>query len=366
MPENNKCPLCGKPKQESDKFCEECQNHIDNQYTTDLFLEKNENNQFIEKESDIEPVSSSPFILLNKEEKLQKPKRKKKLSKTYFFIIICCILIVVLGTLIMINVNTKRQSIEFEQKFWDSCVVVNTPLSYAKYLVTFQNGIHIDEAHKRIRDLRLSEDMAWDELKNSNDINDYYNYISNNPNTPYATSAHSRMDSLSWANATNSNTADAYLAYLDNVKLGNLTGVYSTIAQDKYDYLSQIKNIEGETLDSIRVQLESFYSALSMIDDNTIQKNIATNLNFYSNKINNTDIVSLIKKEMKDKKIKKRNYTIETSPFNAIRDNKGITFIDLILKTETINTANKKSTSTDSLKIELNKNNKIQLISPKL
>ena len=359
MTTDNKCPLCGKSLQENEKLCDDCQNHIDNQYETDFFEETNKQN-LNKEERDIR--IETEIISINQQVAIVNPDNKKKTSKTLLFIFICCGLIIAFSLFVVIRANDQNGSVELEQQFWDSCLIVNTPFAYAKYLVSFQKGIHSDDAHRRIRNLRYEEYTTWERLRNSNEINDFYNYLSENPNTPYARSARLKMDSLSWNTTVKSNTPEAYLAYLDNVKLGNITGVYQSIAQDKYDYMSQIKLIEGKSLDSIKTLVNVFFTALSDLNQNDLQNDIAPSINIDSQFIKNSDIATFLENSFNEKKIKKLNFQIDKNSIKAIRDNKGITYIDLLVEKKLINTVNKKSSLRDTVKLELNKNNKIQAI----
>jgi hypothetical protein len=365
MSTTNECPLCGKPIDTEDKLCEECRNHVDNQYTTD-FLDKNNLSDLPEKDSiDIqsEEMSEATDVLPQAEDKKEEnipPTKKKRVSKTLAFILVGCVCIVIVGIIGSLKLLEQRKSVENEQEFWDSCVVVNTPLSYAKYLVTYQTGKYVDEAHERIRQLRIDEEAAWAKLKNSTDINDFYNYLSENPNTPYIKSARQRMDSLSWNTASNVGTADAYQAYIENVKLGNITGSYLAVAQEKYDYLSQMKTLEGTALDSIRSRVADLYLALSVFDNDVIENSLITNVNFYSDTLKSKDIVEYLKKDMKTKKLKKINYQANKNSLTAIKDNKGITFVELQINKEETNAANKKVYSVEATQLELNNENKVQ------
>lgn len=370
MSTTNECPLCGKPIHTDDKLCEECRNHVDNQYTTD-FLDKNNSSNLPKDDSDDvhpETLAEASAVLPEEESKDQRNEplpKKRRVSKTLAFILVGCICLVIIGVIGSLKLLEQRQSFENEQKFWDSCVVVNTPLAYAKYLVTYQTGKYVDEAHERIRQLRMDEEKAWAKLKNSIDINDFYNYLSENPNTPYIKSARQRMDSLSWNTASDIGTADAYLSYIENVKLGNVTGSYLDTAQEKYDYLSQMKTLEGAALDSVRNQVVALYLAFSVFDNDVLENILTSEVNFYSDTLKNKEVVDYLKKDLKTKKLKKINYQANKSSLTAIKDNKGITFVELEINKEETSVANKKVYLVETTQLELNNDNKVQSIALK-
>ena len=374
---NEKCPLCGKPVKEGDSLCEDCRNYTDNQYATDLWedmpaeespLDNDdadllEGDDLQEEDSAAEVVAVADDVVEEVPE--EEPKVKKKISKTLAFIIIGCLCLIAAGAIGALSVSEKRTSVENEQAFWDSCVVINTPLSYAKYLVTYQNGMFVDEAHKRIRDLRLREDSAWVAVKNSKDINDFNNYLSENPNTPYVNAVRLKMDSLSWKKVSKDGTADAYLSYIENVKLGNIAGGFLDIAQSEYDYLSQIKSLEGAALDSVKTKIASLYLALSVYDKDVLTEMLAPKVIFYSDTLKSTDIVDHITKDIKTRTLKKINLQANKSSLSATRDGKGNVSIKLLVNKEEINKADKKQYSVDSTRIEINDKNQIISITKK-
>lgn len=361
MESEEKCPLCGKIVTEGDSLCDDCRNHIDNQYTTNL-LDKVDGENIVVPAPDGNDTDNNKQTTNQETNTIEVPKSKKKISKTFIFILVGCFLIIVIGVISGLIGYEKRTSVENEQAFWDSCVVVNTPLAYAKYLVTYQEGIYADEAHNRIRDLRLKEDSAWLKVKSSKDVNDYYNYLNENPNTPYIDAARLRMDSLSWIKVSKDGTAEAYLSYINNVKLGNIKGGYLELAQQEYDYLSQFKTLEGESLDSLKNQLGALYLALSVYDKDVVEDAFTTQVNFYSDTLSNTAIINHIQKDIKTRKLKKVNLQANKGSVSAIKDGKGNISVKLVVNKEEINSANKKNYSVDSTTIEINNNKKISSI----
>lgn len=368
MESNDKCPLCGKTVIKGDSLCEDCRNHIDNQYTTNLLDDISTDKSVADVNShDIKetPDALETSDLKEEEEIVFRPKSRKKRSKSLIITILVGLTIITFGTFYGINTYQKNIAIEKEQAFWDSCVVVNTPLAYAKYLVDYREGIYTSEAHNRIRDLRIKEDNAWLKVKTSSDINEYYNYLTENPTSPYIGAARIKMDSLSWIKVSKDGTSEAYLSYINNVKLGHFSGIYIDLAQDEYDYLSQIKTLEGASLDSIKNQLIDLYLALSTQDKKAIEQSFASQVNFYSDTIANSAIADQISKDIKTRKLKKVNLKVSPTSISATRDGKGYIFAKLVVNKEEVNRANKKQHSTDSIKIEMNKDKKITAITVK-
>lgn len=357
MSEEKYCPLCGKRIAEDEQFCEDCHDHMENQYATDFLdqtpivsyditaqNEQDEENE--EEESEFEKDEERPLI---------EPKKRKRLSKGVLLALIGCVLLIAVGIIGTVKVMQQKQAEETELKFWNSCVEDNTPLAYSKYLETYQYGKFTDEANQRIRAIRKAEAEAWDKLKKSSDINAFYTYIGENPKTPYMSQIRDIMDSLSWLSTTKDNTADAYKAYLENVKLENISGQHVEEAKEQYAYLSSITVMDGAALANLKLTIDDFYKKLSQNNQKDLLKEFASSVFYYTKEISATDVVAQISTERKDNKIKKVVYTPVDESIYAKKDNNGIIFVELTVKSETSFNVRKKKdeTHTSNLLMEL-------------
>jgi len=341
---------------------------MDNQYTTRLLDEEEDNTE--EKPID-EDIADSENIITEKE---VEPKRKRKLSKGILFVIAGAILIVIIGSISSIKILENQRSAENEERFWTLTVEENTPLAYAKYLVTFQEGKYMDEANKRLRQLREEEALAWENLKNSTDINDFYSYLSSNPNTPHINRIKFMMDSLSWIATIKDNTADSYKAYIENADLNNITGNYIHLAKERYDYLSQIVLLEGNELDSIKNYVSDIFTTFSSNDTSAIMKIMAPRIVFFDQDTTKSEIIANLEKLYKENKIDSIGYHPQKESLIARKDNAGLLFIDLVVRKETIydmkikigkKTENKREFSLDTLRLRLNSEKQILAIENK-
>ncbi|SHF94082.1 hypothetical protein [Dysgonomonas macrotermitis] len=369
MSTNKYCLLCGKPVEEGQEFCEDCRDHMENQYATDFLDNKpdvvqpeDEN----EKPEDIEPEEHQPVEETEVEQSGSEP-TKKGMSKAVIFILMGCFILVAIGVVGTIKVIEQRESEEKELKFWNKSVDENTVLSYSKYLVTYRNGKFVDEANERIRKIRKEEIAAWEKLKKSSDLNAFYAYISENPKTPYLSQIRDIMDSLTWVSTLKDDSADAYKAYLENVKLENISGKHVDEANERYQYLSSIVVVEGASLESLKLDLDDFFKKLAQNNQRELLKEFTSSVYYYTGKKTATEIVADITKERKDDKVKKITYNPIHDSLYAKRDNQGIVFAELSVKSVTSFNVRKKKDETDtlSLLIELDKDKKIRSIKTK-
>jgi hypothetical protein len=333
--EKKTCPLCGKEADENEIFCGDCREIAQNSFSEE-FLSQEE-----AKENETQTIPT-PTIEENEEPENAPPARKSNKKGIIFFGIGLFLMLLVGGTSYIFLQN--KNAAETEIRYWNQCIEKNTPLGYSKYLVQYPDGKFSEEAQNRIKELRENERKEWERLKNSNDIDALFSFLADHPETPYIKDIRHTIDSLSWVKTVSYNTADAYLAYIDNVNIGRFTGDYLTQAQERYDYLSQLKTVEGESLANIKEAVESFFKSLSNNDEKDLNKIMAPTLaRFYAAQNQSSKhIIDSIKSDFKKNKIKNISYSPILDSIDVIVDNKGIYFIIVPIKEEKMFTDTKK------------------------
>lgn len=364
--DNNKCPLCGKDTQEDEIFCRDCQEIAHNSYSEELLAYEESSVNPID-EAEKERIADETAV--NNEEPEPEETNyesfSKRNKKSLIFLgigIFILILVGAAGSYIRIqNKNTE----ETEIAYWNRCIEDNTPLGYSKYLVQYPEGKFSEEAYRKITKLRDNERKSWEKLRNSSDIDALFAYLTDHPDTPYIREIRKAIDSLGWKKTQKDNTADAYLAYLENVKLERFNGEYQALAQERYNYLSQLKTLEGKELNEVKKIVTGFFKALSVSNSKETQKlSMDTLTKFYtSNQFLSRNIIDSLKASHKKNKIRSALFTPVTDSIEAILDNKGICFITLPVKEEITYTDRKKKKEhlQSVLNIELN-NKRIQTV----
>lgn len=372
MSDSKQCPFCGKPMKEDENICEECKDHMDHQYTTDFWIDDqvgDSQNEAIEpkEEEALEWVDDEVVVPIVAVPSPEEPKKKTKISKGVVFLIAGSIILVVIGIIGALNIAESRKSEATQEAYWMKCVEENTPLSYSKYLVRYPEGNFAEEAEKRIRESREAEIKAWEKLRKSSDINAFYDYLSENPKTPHLEQIRLIMDSLTWAATLKDNTADAYKAYMENVSLGNVTGMYMDEAHEKYEYLSQFVVLSGAALESLKIDIVDFLKKMSENKPKDLLKLFPAKAYFYTAETSSTKIVSSIAEEYTTKKIKKIRYTLKPESLMAEQDNKGIIFAQFsVVKEIEYNIKKKKNDElTQNLLLEINSDRLVRSIKTK-
>jgi hypothetical protein len=375
MPDNNnRCPLCGKETQDNEAFCRDCREIARNSYHKDLLSDDKPvfppiiGESANDDESGFTPGNDTADHAQDGSPPPGESKQDtfcQRNKKSLIFLFVCLGLFIIAG---VAGGYIRKQNMNAEATelaFWNKCIEENTPLGYSKYLVKFPEGKFSDEAHRKIVKLRNDERKSWEKLRYSNDADALFAFLTDHPETPYVRDVRHAIDSLSWLAARKQNTADVYLAYIENAKIGRLDGEYIDIARERYDYLSQLKTLEGKELNEVKNMMAGFFKAMSSNNSKEIQKLSADTLKVFYKSENflSKHIVDSLKTGYKAEKIRSVLYTPVTDSIEAVLDNKGICFITLPVKREiTYMDKKKKKDHTQSvLNIELD-NKRLQTI----
>lgn len=359
--DEHKCPLCGKDTVNNEIFCRDCQEIANNSYPDELLAE-HEIAEVIE-EADIPTESIEDELVI--EEAIAGKEHKSSKTKVILLlsVLLLCILIGGAGSYLYME---DKEANETEAAFWDRCIEDNTPLSYSKYLVQYPSGKFSEQAHQKILSLRKQESDEWEVLRTSGDLNAYSAFLIDHPGTPHTANIRAAMDSLSWTTATSEDTPEAYLAYLNDVNLGNLPGDYQALAQERYDYLSQLKTVDGEELAVIKANLGEFFQKISSKKFGDMTKFMApVVVNFFGVEGKSKEVIATsVEADIKERKIKNLTYILNTASLEVIKDNKGIYFIETpLVRQITYNDRKKKKEEAKlSVCIELNKDKLLQTL----
>lgn len=356
---DHKCPLCGKDTVGDEIFCRDCQEIAENSYPPH-FLDSSRGSTLdadeqIPKEIIEEDIEKEKHLDEEIEEKEEIEQRVEGKKNTVLIAVIVSFLVILIALGAYIYVEGKKAT-DTEVAFWTDCVEANTPAAYADYLNRYPNGMYIQDAELHIRGLRKTEEEEWTRLKNSNNLDKYAAFLIDHPNSPYTSAIRQAMDSLSWATASSENTADAYKVYLENIQLGTITGEYQSQAQEKYDYLSTLKTLEGKELTDVRNIVSRFYQSLSSMKDKEFKKVLDSRLSvFYTMENISSDSISIVlKKQMKENKIKNVSFIPQIDSLTAIVDNKNSIFVTLPVLRQITYSDRKKEAINQHINIEMN------------
>ena len=295
---SDKCPLCGNRRSEDSLFCANCTKKVQSDYEVELpesieseteskVETKTESNSDCGSNSDSNNVSNSELdsdfkkgtttIIADDEiaggplNPKNKNKKGKKLLRTAF------VILVLVGSYFVFDEVVLEKNLE--RSAWETAVKENSVNGYLSYIEKHPSGIHFDEAQEGLFNLKRTEASVWEGLKESENISELTDFISQFNNSPYLSLVEARLDSLSWIVSLKTNSAESYYEYLEFSRHGELKGDYIAEAQKRYDWLYQSTPVEDFELDSIRTTVSGFYSALSSLDHDGMYRFLADHVN---------------------------------------------------------------------------------------
>lgn len=310
------CPLCGKQKPEEALFCENCTKKIRTDYEVDL-PESGEKATIQIKEEEaapgnfpvveekpafrtssmaqeVLPVSDLPQFAVEGE--LMQPEksaddagsgskrvgvdeeihqefysRKKKTAKPFLWLALTAILLV--AAFFIYNETIRKSNLE--RSGWDKALKTNSVEGYLDYMTSHPSGVHFEEANAMLMRLKQNQAASWEQLKTTDNLTALRDFLQQYPESPYTSLVKRQIDSLSWIGALKLNNAAAYSEYILQAQSGDFGGEYLTLANNRYEMLFQSYPVNENQLDSIRMTVNGFYSALSKVDHDGLRKWLA-------------------------------------------------------------------------------------------
>lgn len=339
---DNNCPFCGTPLEDGQTICPQCSETARQRTSLDLQYEEVD-----DKSSSIDHIDSDGKEegIIDEAKNIERAKNTSN-KKLLLYFSFATILFIAAGSFVFIQHKKEKEAEHAELKVWFSCIEKNTPGAYSEYLYLYPTGKFHEEAQLKIAELRRIEFESWEKLKNSTDIFEYTSFLNQYPETPFKNDIKHRMDSLSWIIAQKENTADSYLNYVENAKLGNITGYYSAIANEKYDYLKSIRTIEGTELDSIKTFIKEYFEDLSKQNFKKLKNSFTPTLTNFYGETNHSSatIIKTIQNDIKKNRVKSIIYAPELKDIVVIQDSAKLYSTEVkVLKKISFNTKKKKN-----------------------
>ncbi len=153
-----------------------------------------------------------------------------------------------------------------ERSGWETATKTNSVAGYLHYIEKHPDGKHFDDAQSALMRLKSDEATRWEELRLSDRVTELRDFLMQYPQSNYVPLVKRRLDSLSWMGALHSNTAAAYSDYMVMAESGDFNGDYLAEAESRYQLLFQSYPVDPFALDSIRIVVNGFCSALSASD----------------------------------------------------------------------------------------------------
>lgn len=273
------CPLCGKSKLEEALFCDDCKDKIEKEYEVNVPEGKRGQDtaeagrdavgrKLTERSVEVNKTNPDlPTDILSKDARLRKNK-----SRLFWGLLLLGILLVA-GGFFYYGETVKKNNLDRLQ--WDMAMKENSVSGYLTYMKVFPRGKYYILAEENLVKLKNNEAETWKTLQSSDNRAELRNFLTLYPESPYIPLVKIKLDSLTWVATLNDNTAESYSDYMVASQSGELPGDYFGYAQARYDMLFQSYPVTKSNLDSIRLTVDGFFTALSALNANEITKYMA-------------------------------------------------------------------------------------------
>jgi len=233
----------------------------------------------LKKATELSPDNTEHENKLNEATALYNKQKKCKKRKT----VIITGFVFTIAVLIILSVNLYNQ--HKENKAWEVAKQENTYESYGVYLRTYPNNRFSKEAE------HVKEKVLWEKAMEMNTVEFYDDYLGKYPNGKYISEAKIKKEDSFWKDVQEKNTLQAYNNYIDlynngkylndavkkrNKAVENLINIEKIkndllgklIPNWKFDYLSEIKNIDIKKYDIDKNEM-SIYANMKLEDYKT-------------------------------------------------------------------------------------------------
>ena len=143
-----------------------------------------------------------------------------------------------------------------EESMWEKCEQSQEIADYKKYIDTYPNGEHFDEA-KHMYNLLIGEKTMWEQVQSSNDENQIRTFITNHPNSKYLKDARDKLDDVMWNNVIVRNTKQDVERYMREFPSGKHIGD----ARNRYEEF-RLSELTLEERDQVKALVGRFLSGL--------------------------------------------------------------------------------------------------------
>ncbi len=316
---SKKCPMCGENKTGEDLFCPDCTEKLNSEYEVVVPISEEPeevlppSNDEIEAEipqlNDSEP-DAEEFVIERRVKVVPAPnfdkrawtrQREDKLvgsdksfyelskeGKTNKVLAIILSIVVLVGALIaglyIYNNGVKKDNLERSK--WEVAQRHNTVDSYRIYIDEYPQGEFSDEAFKSMLLLKNIEAEAYENLKTSESIIEFTEFLEQYPKSSFQRIVKGRLDSLMWSSSLQENSVEAYSRYINSVTTHEILGDYIGEAEKRFKMLDQSTPIDEADLEQLKRTVDGFFVGVSSLSHTTLSEHLAPEVIRYNNKTN--------------------------------------------------------------------------------
>lgn len=250
-----KCPECGREVSTLAVSCPHCGAPIRERFSNAAAQSQNadeEQTQYTNQQggaSNQQPNQNRP----GSPNRSKTPNNPNKRNRIIIACLIGLIIIIGGGTFLYLHTQNNRQEQADYNMLMDNFSVADAET----FLLKYPNTSHAEEIKNEIGRYKRYE-QEWNLIANSTNKNDFAQFRSRFPDSPFDQRACDKIDSLDWVSAMRSGTEEALQNYLNM----HPDGKYSDEAQDAKQALLDAKP-SAEEQDAISTNITKYFIALS-------------------------------------------------------------------------------------------------------
>lgn len=212
-------------------------------------------------------------------------------KRSYMALVVTVVIILIVGFVAAYFYKSSQDS--SEKSAYAEAMLSDQPLVLQNYLDIYQNAPedHRDsiEAHLAVL---MNIDKEWTDAVVSNSKAAIERFLKMYPNSPHATEAKIKIDSLDWLSASKANTQEALQLYMDN----HAEGLYYDQAKDMLSKL-EAKQVSADDKSYVSSLYSGFFKALAADDEDGVTANTANVMTSFLHKANATknDVITYMK-----------------------------------------------------------------------
>lgn len=292
-----KCPECGRDVSENAPFCPNCGIKISQNIKkcpecgTITLLSNN-----------LCPHCGYPFKAEDQalheehrpEEKAYNPNEgneepaKNNSKKKWIIAIVIAVVVIIAG--VIIYAQSAWQAQDEEEIAYQNLTNDTNVQDYEDFLSNYPDSKYKTNVQNRMNALKAENDK-WMSICLSGSKNDFLQFMAQFPSSPYEQQCKAKIDSLDWLEAKQLNTSDAIQRYLDE----HPDGKYVSEAADLQSSIND-KTVEPQEEELIRSTMVQFFTSLGTNDKAGVCANISPVMTNFLQKKNakKADVISVM------------------------------------------------------------------------
>lgn len=210
-------------------------------------------------------------------------------KKRTWMIVILCVIAIAAGILAYVMIASQKKQNAEDSAYQLLTNDINVK-DYEEFLAAYPDSKYKSDVESRLNALKTQNEQ-WMNISLSGSKNDFIQFMSQFPSSPYEQQCKIKIDSLDWLDAKRLNTPDAIQRYLSE----HPDGKYVADAEDMQSAIID-KTVEPQEEEMIRTTIVQFFTALAANNQTGVCSNISPVMTSFLQKTDakKADVISVM------------------------------------------------------------------------